>query len=300
MELAQQAPSRRLAQAVALSISQTARQLLELCELLSQMDQAIVELVKQVSPDNVLESIPGIGPATAACILAEVVDIAPFESKREFVGYCGLYPTVWQSGQGLRHAHMTYKGNRMLKLALLFISAVVCQHNAVFAAYYKRLWPRGESRRAALGAVARKLAEVVSVLLSRGERWDEEKAWAGVRNGERMATSTTRAEQPMCEGVSQGATHDSAAVAPASPAAEPDSPAEESSDEDASQDAGAGATPRGVAEPRGAGEGGGGPVAAVLPGKRSRAGDDAPGRRHKPMAVAGKRVRLKEGAAQRL
>ncbi len=189
VRLAEQAPVQELSEAVALVIVGTVRHILELDTLIKQLDRAIEKLLEEVYPDDTLTTIPGIGPVTAASILAEVGDIRRFPSKRQFVGYCGLYPTVWQSGQSKRYYRMTHKGNRMLKMALLVASASARQYNPVIRAYYERLRARGKSKKAAGGAVARKLAELVYTLLSRGEKWSEEKALKGLAKAEQMAAS---------------------------------------------------------------------------------------------------------------
>ncbi len=62
---------------------------------------------------------------------------------------------------------------------------------------------RGKSKRAAGGAVARKLAEIVYAIAVSGEEWSLEKAMEGIRRGEEMAMRRmemsgveTRAQRP--------------------------------------------------------------------------------------------------------
>jgi len=82
---------------------------------------------------------------------------------------------------------MTSKGNRMLKMTLLVASAAARQYNPLIAAFYERLRRRGKSKKAAGGAIARKLAELVYTLLVRGEAWSAEKAMEGMQRAEAMA-----------------------------------------------------------------------------------------------------------------
>lgn len=65
----------------------TARRILDLDTLLAEVDRAIEEQLEEVFPGQVLTSIPGIGKVSAATLLAEIGDIARFESKEQFVGY---------------------------------------------------------------------------------------------------------------------------------------------------------------------------------------------------------------------
>jgi len=185
--LAEQAPRQHLLKVTRMLIETTSRRILDLEGLLREMDRAIAELLDRVFPDQVLTSIPGIGAVSAAAILAEVGDVARFQTKRHFVGYCGLYPVVWESGETKRRYRMTYKGNRMLKMTLLVASAAARQYNPVIASFYERLRARGKSKKAAGGAIARKLAELVFTLLVRNERWSSDKASNGLHKAEAMS-----------------------------------------------------------------------------------------------------------------
>lgn len=187
-EVAEEATHPVLPHATQLLIQLTTRRILDLDAQLVRLDAAIEELLDQLFPGQVLTTIPGLGKVSAAAILAEVGDIGRFASKREFVGYCGLYPQVWESGETKRRYRMTRKGNRMLKMTLLIASAAARQYNPVLADFYERLRARGKSTKAAGGALARKLAELAFTLLVRGEAWDPEKAARGLAKAAEMAT----------------------------------------------------------------------------------------------------------------
>jgi len=184
--LAEQAPVRVLSKVTRLLIETTARRILDLDALLSEVDRAIEEQLDEVFPGQVLTSIPGIGKVSAAAILAEVGDIGRFDAKEQFVGYCGLYPIVWESGEAKRRYRMTYKGNRMLKMTLLVASAAARQYNPVISTFYERLRRRDKSTKAAGGAIARKMAELIFTLLVRNEPWSADKATRGMQKAEAM------------------------------------------------------------------------------------------------------------------
>lgn len=184
--LATHAPGLELPKVTRMLIKTTARRILDLNELLSEIDQAIADLLDAVSPDQVLTTIPGIAKISAAAVLAEVGDVTRFKTKTEFIGYCGLYPIVWESGEAKKRYRMTRKGNRMLKMTLLVASAAARQYNPVIAQFYERLRARGKSKKAAGGAIARKLAELVFALLVRGEPWSADKALLGIQKADAM------------------------------------------------------------------------------------------------------------------
>jgi transposase len=185
-ELARQAPERALHRVTQIEFRANARQILDLTTHIAELDVAIEELRGELFPDQRLTSIPGIGKASAAAILAEVGDADRFPDKVRFVGYCGLYPMVWESGQARRRCRMTRKGNRMLRLTLLLATVAARQHNPAIAAFYRRLRERGKSIKAAGGALARKLAHFVFAVLATGEPWSEEIAMRGLAKAEEM------------------------------------------------------------------------------------------------------------------
>jgi len=187
--LAARSPRLVLPPVTCMIIETTAQRILDLDAQIARLDEQIDIMVDDVFPNQVLTSIPGIGRVSVAAILAEIGDIRRFKSKRNFIGYCGLYPIVWESGEAKRTYRMTHKGNRMLKMTLLIASAAARQFNPVIAAFYARLRERGKSTKAAGGAIARKLAEIVFTLLVRNEPWSEEKATRGLHKAGAMLAS---------------------------------------------------------------------------------------------------------------
>lgn len=189
--LAAQAPQQRLPEVSQLLIGTTARHIVELDTLIAQLDPAIERMLDELFPHQLLTTIPGLAKVSAAAILAEVVNVHRFEDKTHFVGYCGLYPIVWESGEAKRRYRMTRKGNRMLKMTLLVASAAARQYNPLIATFYERLRRRGKSKKAAGGAIARKLADLVYAVLVTGEPWSAEKAAQGMGRAQAMLEQRT-------------------------------------------------------------------------------------------------------------
>jgi transposase len=188
-QLAALAPQQSLSAVTELLIRTTVTQILQLDDTLSQVDSAIERMLGELFPNQPLSSIPGLGTVSVAAILAELADVVRFPDKRRFIGYTGLYPIVWESGETRQRFRMTFKGNRMLKTTFLVASAAARQYNPVIASYYERLRARGKSTKAAGGAIARKLAEIAFTLLVRGEKWSREKATAGLLKAHSMSTA---------------------------------------------------------------------------------------------------------------
>jgi transposase len=193
LQLATQAPAATLRGSTRLLLQHTAKSIRELTARIAELDEIIEELLQEVFPGEVLTSIPGLGKVSAAAILAEIGDISRFEGKGQFIGYCGLYPIVWESGEFKRRYQMTFKGNRMLKMTILVASAAARQYNPVVADYYERLRRRGKSTKTAGGAIARKLAEIIFALLASNQLWSAEKAQSGLTKACAMMEEIGRA-----------------------------------------------------------------------------------------------------------
>jgi transposase len=70
---------------------------------------------------ELLDTIPSIGEATAAALLAEVPDILQYKSARQVAAFAGLVPRERQSGSSVRGRVRLLKiGNSRLRKALYF------------------------------------------------------------------------------------------------------------------------------------------------------------------------------------
>ena len=71
-----------------------------------------------------INSINGIGEFTTAIIIAELGDINRFNNIKELTAYCGLDPTIKQSGKTINtHGPISKSGNKYMR-HILFLSAL--------------------------------------------------------------------------------------------------------------------------------------------------------------------------------
>lgn len=138
---------------------------LELLETQRQdVDTALAQLMAQLP--QYITSIPGIGLATGATILAEIGDIQRFASLDKLVAYAGIDATVYQSGQfAATHTRMSKRGSPYLRQALWQAAGVAIQHDPELNAFYERKRAEGKAHGTALGAVCRKLLARIFVVL---------------------------------------------------------------------------------------------------------------------------------------
>lgn len=87
---------------------------------------------------ELLTSIPGIGPLTAACFLAEVGDIHRFGHVNDLIAFAGLNPTQHESGTSVRRRQQISKvGNRHLRRAFNLPALTATRFNLARQMYYE-------------------------------------------------------------------------------------------------------------------------------------------------------------------
>jgi len=111
---------------------------------------------------TLLTSIDGIGPQTAARLVAELGDPSRFRDVKALAAYVGVVPATRQSGKSRgRRAGLTSYGNAALRAALWMPTLTAVRKNPPIKAYYERLLAGGKLPKVALVAAMHKLLRVV-------------------------------------------------------------------------------------------------------------------------------------------
>ena len=126
---------------------------------------------------ELLDTIPGVGEATAAVLLAEVPDIKEYRSARHVAAFAGLVPRERQSGSSVRgRVRLSKIGNARLRKALYFPAVTAIRCSPFFQQWAEGLRQRGKSKLAVIGAAMRKLIHLAYGVLKTGKPFDPE--WA--------------------------------------------------------------------------------------------------------------------------
>lgn len=119
--------------------------------------------------EQLLRSVPGIGPTTAAVLIAELPELGRLEN-RQVSALVGVAPFNHDSGMQ-RGVRITWGGRAPVRAALYMATLVATRHNAVLRVFYRRLRAAGKPPKLALVATMRKLLTILNAMLKANEPW---------------------------------------------------------------------------------------------------------------------------------
>jgi transposase len=123
-----------------------------------ELDEDIERTLGDHEVGTLLTTIDGVGPTTAARLIAELGDISAFPSAAAIAAYVGAVPGLRQSDKRqATRAGLTPHGNARLRAKLWMPTLVAVRRNSWLRAYYERLRARGKLPKVALVAAMRKL-----------------------------------------------------------------------------------------------------------------------------------------------
>ncbi len=122
---------------------------------------------------DLMDSITGIGPLTAAKLLAECRPLTEFDDVRQLVAFAGLNPAHHQSGSSIKKKTLISKcGNSAIRAALYRPAISAKNHNPILRAFAQRWRAKGLCEMAIIAAVMPKLLHLVYGVLKSGQPFD--------------------------------------------------------------------------------------------------------------------------------
>jgi transposase len=119
--------------------------------------------------DDLLQSVPGIGPVVARTLLAELPELGQLD-RRAIAKLVGVAPLNRDSGtwRGRRSIH---GGRARVRAAVYMAALVATRRNPVIRAFYTRLVAAGKPKKLALVACMRKLLTILNTMLRTRQSW---------------------------------------------------------------------------------------------------------------------------------
>lgn len=127
---------------------------------------ALIEASPALAADaTLLRSAPGVGPVTAAILLAALPELGEL-SRRAVAALAGLAPLSCDSGalKGTRHI---WGGRKRVRDALYMAALSVIRRGCFYHAAYAKLRAAGKSFKQAIIAIARKLLVALNAMLAK-------------------------------------------------------------------------------------------------------------------------------------
>lgn len=141
----------------------------ELVSVDTEIDDSVRGSPVWRAKEDLLASVPGVGPTIARTLIAELPELGQLDRK-QIAALAGLAPFTRQSGQWRGRSFIG--GGRTAVRTALFMGAMVAKrHNPVLRAFFDRLIAAGKPKMVALIAVARKLLTILNAILRDNRPW---------------------------------------------------------------------------------------------------------------------------------
>ncbi len=167
------AEKNRMASARAVVRKQLRAHITWLERALDQADTDLAEAIRQ-SPlwrekEELLRSVPGIGPVLTTTLLANLPELGTLTHK-QIAALVGVAPLNRDSGT-LRGKRIVWGGRAQVRAALYMAAIVAARFNPVIRVFYQRLCAAGKAKKVAFVACMRKLLTIINAMLKHRTPW---------------------------------------------------------------------------------------------------------------------------------
>ena len=135
------------------------------------LDQSIRQSPIWQENEDLLRSVPSIGPVISRTLLAELPELGQL-NRKQIAALVGIAPLNWDSGT-LRGRRAIWGGRASVRAVLYMAALVASRHNTVMRVFYKRLREAGKAPKVALVACMRKLLTILNAMIKHKTRWSE-------------------------------------------------------------------------------------------------------------------------------
>ena len=125
------------------------RRIAHVTEDISEIEKEIDKQTATNDDARLLMSMTGIEAFSAMLIASEIGDISRFKTPEQLVSWAGMCPTVYQSGDTIRHGHMKKASNRRVNWVVIQAANVAAIHDDRLREFYERC--KKKTRRQACG-----------------------------------------------------------------------------------------------------------------------------------------------------
>lgn len=120
--------------------------------------------------DELLRSVPGIGPVLSLTILTGMRELGTL-NRREVAALGGVAPFNRDSGK-MRGKRTVWGGRAAVRRVLYMSTLVATRHNPVICRFYTHLLEQGKGKKVALVACMRKLLTILNAMMRDHRPWN--------------------------------------------------------------------------------------------------------------------------------
>jgi transposase len=135
------------------------------------LDQSIRQSPIWREKENLLRSVPGVGPVVSRTLLAELPELGRL-NRKQIAALVGVAPLNRDSGT-LRGRRTIWGGRATVRAALYMAALVASRRNSVIRKFSKHLRSAGKAPKVALVACMRKLLTILNAMVKHKTRWSE-------------------------------------------------------------------------------------------------------------------------------
>jgi len=117
-----------------------------------------------------LGSVPGIGAASVATLVADLPELGKI-SRRRIASLVGVAPLNRDSGR-MRGQRSIFGGRHDVRRILYMATLSAVRFNPVIKSFYERLLEKGKRKKVALIACTRKLLGIMNAIANKLSRWE--------------------------------------------------------------------------------------------------------------------------------
>jgi len=141
---------------------------------LKSVERRLRELIQR-SPvwqeqQQLLVSVPGVGPVLATTLLADVPELGHL-NRKQIAALVGVAPLNRDSGT-LCGQRVIWGGRAPVRAVLYMAALVASKSNPLIRGFYDRLVAKGKPKKVALTACMRKLLTILNAMLKHGTVWN--------------------------------------------------------------------------------------------------------------------------------
>jgi transposase len=138
-------------------------------DLDTQLDQSIRRSPVWREKDQLLQSVPGVGPVLSRTLISQVPELGRL-NRKSIAALIGVAPLNRDSG-ALRGKRTIWGGRGPVRAALYMATLVATRFNPMIKPFYERLVAAGKPPKLALTACMRKLLTMLNAIVKTGKPW---------------------------------------------------------------------------------------------------------------------------------